>query len=263
MKKLLFLLFILISTSSFAQLLNFSQAPTVIQTQNKAFVKPTSEWEKVLDKNDDFNNNVKNNTNYFFKDGKKIKNVEVIGDMYLTSDFKKAKIIDKETGEVINLFLRYRIFDDTFEARKAAEDENTLFIERSNQYDIKYDDLHFVFINKLPVFINEANNGYVLVMAQNDKISLCKRISQKYVPGQKSSSPMESDKEARLLNRENYFIAVNNILTEVEPHKRKAYKAFPDHQKELKQFIKEQNLKFKDSSKDEDLKKLVNYYGNL
>jgi len=264
MKKLLYLLpIILLSTPSFAQLLNFSQKPIVIP-RGTALITSQTEWDKALNKIDDFNNNLKNNTNYFInKKGEKVENVEVIGDMYLDNDFHKAKIIDTKSGEVINLFLRYRIFDDSFEARKAADDENTLIMERTNQFDIKYDDRHFVFINKLPVFINKANNGYVLVMAENDEISLIKRISQKYVPGQKAKSAMESDKKPRLLNNENYFIAVDNKLTEVEPHKRKAYKAFPNHQKELKEFIKEQNLKFKDSSRDEDLNKLVNFYGNL
>ncbi|WP_146240755.1 hypothetical protein [Mesonia algae] len=258
MKRLLFLIIIMISTSSFAQLLNFNEAPTPIPMW-----KPTSEWEKTISKNDDFNNNVKNNTNYFIRDGKKIRNVDVIGDMYLSPDFHKARIIDKVSGEVINVYLRYRIFDDTFEARKSTDDEATLFLERSNQYDIKYNNLHFVFINKLPVFINEANNGYVLVLSENEKISLCKRLSQKYIPGQKTNSPMESDKKARLINKENYFININNILIEVEPDKRNAYKAFPNHQKELKQFIKDHKLKFKESSKDEDLIKLVSYYKKL
>ncbi|MDT0293473.1 hypothetical protein ACFQ3R_12845 [Mesonia ostreae] len=264
MKKLLFLLMIiLLSTPSFAQLLNFSQEPIVIP-EGSALITKQTDWDKALNKIDDFNNNLKNNTNFFInKKGEKVENINVIGDMYLSSNFKKAKVIYKKTGEVINLFVRYRIFDDSFEARKAAEDENTLIMERSNQFDVKYDDRHFVFINKLPVFINEANNGYVLVMAENDKVSLVKRISQKYVPGQKARSAMESNKKPRLLNNENYFIAIDNKLTEIEPHKRKAYKAFPDHQKELKQFIKKDNLKFKESSRDEDLNKLVNYYGNL
>ena len=74
---------------------------------------------------------------------------------------------------------------------------------------------------------------------------------------------MESDKEARLINKENYFININNILIEVKPDKRNAYKAFPNHQKELKQFIKDHKLKFKESSNDEDLIKLIEYYQNL
>jgi len=258
MKRLLLLIIIMISTSSFAQLLNFNEAPTLIPMW-----KSTSEWEKTISKNDDFNNNVKNNTNYFIRDGKKIRNVDVIGDMYLSPDFHKARIIDKISGEVINVYLRYRIFDDTFEARKSTDDEATLFLERSNQYDIKYNNLHFVFINKLPLFINKANNGYVLVLSENEKISLCKRLSQKYIPGQKTNSPMESDKKARLINKENYFININNILIEVEPDKRNAFKAFPKHQKELKQFIKDHKLKFKESSKDEDLIELVSYYKKL
>lgn len=56
----------MISTSSFAQLLNFNESPIPIPMW-----KPTSEWEKTINKYDDFNNNVKNNTNYFIRDGKK------------------------------------------------------------------------------------------------------------------------------------------------------------------------------------------------
>ena len=260
MKNLLLLLTFLVSIPSFAQLLNFNQPPTVLPRGGWV---PTSDWEKAIRKNDDFNNNIRNNTNYFINDGKKIRNVDVIGDMYLTPDFHQAKVIDKKSGEVINVFLRYRIFDDTFEAKKSQDDESTLFLERSNQYDIKYNDLHFVFINKLPIFINEANNGYVLVLSENDKVSLCKRLSQKYIPGQKASSPMESDKEARLINKENYFIAVNNMLIEIEPDKKNAYKAFPNHQKELKQFIKDNKLKFRENTKNEDLIKLTKYYQSL
>lgn len=250
MKRITFILALFTFTFSFAQ------TPAVAP-------QSMSQFQKMVSTTDNFNNNIKNNTNYFIKDGQKIENSNVIGSMYYDEDFKKGEVIDKESGQVISVYLRYRIYDDTFEAKKSPEEEETLIMERNPKYDIVIEDTKFTFINKLPIFINKANNGYLIVLNKDEEGQLLKRISQKFSPGQKSNTSMTSDKKPRLRNEENYFISVNDELFSIEAHKRRAADAFPDHNKELEKYIKKNRLKFRRKSEEKDLITLIKYYNEV
>lgn len=251
MKRITLFLAVLSFTFSFAQ-----RSPAIAPTS-------ISQFQQMVSTTNNFNNNIKNNTNYFIKNGQKVENTDVIGSMYYDDDFKKGKVIDKESGQVISVYLRYRIYDDTFEAKKSPEEEETLIMERNPKYDVVIEDTKFTFINRLPIFINKANNGYLIVLNENEDGQVLKRISQKFTPGQKSNTAMTSDKKPRLRNEENYFISLNDEIFAIEAHKRRAADAFPDHNKELEKYIKKNKLKFRRSNEEKDLITLIKYYNEV
>ncbi|PZW41681.1 hypothetical protein LX95_01363 [Mesonia algae] len=236
--------------------LNFAQTPAVAP-------QSISQFQQMVSSTENFNNNIKNNTNYFIKNGQKVENSNVIGSMYFNDEFKKGQVIDKESGQVISVYLRYRIYDDTFEAKKSPEEKETLIMERNPKYDIAIEDAKFTFINKLPIFINKANNGYLVVLNENKKGKLLKRISQDFIPGQKANTPMASDKKPRLKNEEHYFISLDEKIYAIEAHKKRAADAFPNHNKELEKYIKENKLKFRGDDEEKDLITLIKYYNEV
>lgn len=262
MKKTFFLISIFCSTQFI-----LSQAPSSFPTLNVAnkFTSFTSNYEE-LSFTRNFKNNVKTlNPNEFFVNGRIVNAENLDGSIYWSENFKKGKIIDNKDEAVVDVYLRYRILDDKFEIKSDLNDSKLYTLERSNRYDLMIDNTVFTFLTDLPIKINGANNGYsiVMVVPETDKAGLYKRISQEFVPGKKSVNPLKPDEEAELEKNVTYFLEFNSATRVIEPNKRKAAEAFPNHREEIEVFIDEQDLKFKDDHVEEDLIRLVNYYNKI
>ena len=252
MKNLITILLSVIVTAIYAQDHGIAQSYQTI-----------SDLNQMVSTADNFNNNIKNNTNYFTDGVNRIESQDVIGSIYLDKNFQKGKIIDIEKGIVIDAYLRYRIIDDTFEVKTKPSDTETILMDRSSKFDIRLGEKSFTFLNNQPISLKGTRNGYVMIHTEKDNVSLYQRLTQDYIPGEKAQTAMESDRKPRLNNNNHYFLKISNNITEIIPHKKEAYKAFPNHQDELKDYIKDQKLKFKSDDQTEDLTKLVEYYASL
>ncbi|PZD78745.1 hypothetical protein DNG35_04650 [Mesonia sp. K7] len=210
--------------------------------------------------------NIRNQTDYYGIgyinfDNREIKIEDLTGSIYYNEKVVPATIIDLNTGETINVYVRYRIFDDKFEVNPHYDSDKIVYLDRSDQYSLIMNGKEFIFSYILPTKINGVNNGYLLTLLKSDKVKLYKRMSQKINQKVKDEYGQARTVEMHLVNNSHYFVEINNNLVEIIPHKKEAYKAFPDHQKELETYIKKEKLKFKDE--EEDLKALVNYYISL
>ena len=83
------------------------------------------------------------------------------------------------------------------------------------------------------------------------------------VPPQEKSSSDFAKEKAKLETEVFYFIEVNETITQIEPHKRRAADAFPSHQDQLEEYIKDNRLKFRGDDEEKDLIQLVKYYNSI
>ncbi len=198
----------------------------------------------------------------------KIVNLEAVnGSPYWSNKFEKGKIIlnDGTNTRSVDTYLRYRIFDDVFEIRKSLSSTKIMGMQRSPNITVILGNKKFVFLQNLPVEIRGTRSGYamVLIPATNGGVALYKRMSQNFIPAVPPKNSYDKGKKARLEENDYYFVKINGELYRIHADKRAAYKDFPDHQKELKQFMKKNRIKFRHKEVDADMVRLVNYYKEL
>lgn len=203
-------------------------------------------------------------------ENKKINFSEIKDSPFWDDDFVRGQILVKQDGEekIISAFIRYRIFDDMFEVKKNKTDPDSQIttMKRSKDIAVKLKDKKFVLLMNLPITIRGVRNGYSMILVAPKKdgdATLYKRLSQKFIPAKAPKNPYDTGKKARLDENDFYFVKIDGQLYNVEPHKKKAFKNFPDHNKELKGFISKNKMKFKNKTKDQDMIRLVNFYNTL
>lgn len=185
---------------------------------------------------------------------------------YWHDDFSRGKIITQD-GKTLTLYLRYRIFNDIFEAKKDLKttQANHMKLKRSQKYAILLGGERFVFLRHLPIKIKGVRNGYAMVLTgeMTDNAVLYKRLSQEFVPEKPATTPYGTATPATLEKHHYYFVKIDGQLYRIMPHRRKAAQNFPNHKKELKDYIDEEHLKFRGDDEQADVIKLVNYYNTL
>ena len=210
--------------------------------------------------------NMKAEKDKLLVDGKFVNTSTIQGSPYFEDKFKKGYIKDLQNDKIINANLRYRIFDDMFEIQPNSNSEELSILKRSKNYSIKINDKIFVFEENFPIEMRGVNNGYALILSNNNDSKkgavLYKRITQEYIEAKKNSTTYSNSK-SRLINKDYYFIKTNDEIIQIEPHKKRAADAFPDHQKELENYIKDKKLKFRGDDEEKDLIELVEYYNTL
>jgi len=186
------------------------------------------------------------------------------GSPYWNEDFQSGKIINKESNkEIRNIRLRYRILDDIIQLKDNNSDD-FMTLDRSQNLIIYINRQKFVFLENYPININGTNNGYSIELFNSKKASLLKRISQNYVEGREADNSYSASIPPKLEKKINYFVKIKeDKILAIEPHRKRAADAFPDHQDEVKSFIKKNKLKFRGSDEEADLIKLVEYYSAL
>src|SRR5699024_5079529 len=154
---------------------------------------------------------------------------------YWHDDFSLGKIITPD-GKALTLYLRYRIFNDVFEAKKdlRTTKKNHMKLKRSQKYAIVLDGRRFVFLRHLPIKIKGVRNGYAMVLTgeMTDNAVLYKRLSQEFVPEEPAKTPYGTATPAKLEAHHYYFVKIDGQLYRIIPHRRKAARNFPDHKKE-------------------------------
>lgn len=195
---------------------------------------------------------------------------DIDGSPYWEEEFKKGTAYDKSKDKSVSVFLRYRIYDDSFEAKRSIDepDDAAIPLKRSSNLEIRIENKPFKFLKRLPVKGEGENfiDGYALLLQKgvdDEDVSLYKRFKQQYNPAESGETGYQKGRKAQLIDKNYYIIEDGNSLHWVYVSKRKVIDAFPKHKKELKKYISDQKLKFRKSSKDNDLIQLVKYYNSL
>lgn len=200
--------------------------------------------------------------------GKKMNFNRIDGSPYMTKEFQKGEIVDHSKDRTITAYVRYRILDDMFEVKKTPRSQSSMTIKRGNNFTISTDNKKFVFLENLPVKINGTNSGYAVEMISDENgASLYKRMSQTFNEGRKQQRSAYGKNNGRqdpsIETSTDYFVKINGKLSLLKASKRRAANAFPDHKKQLENYIDNKNLRFRGDKTDMSLARLVNYYNSL
>lgn len=178
------------------------------------------------------------------------------GSPYLNSDFIKGTIFTRSKEKFVNVPLRYNIFNDELEFQI---DENTIqaiatpgMIEKA-----EFGDYTLVYTNYSS--LNKEDKGFLQVLVDGDANLLLK--SEVVFREPKGAAAFKEPVPARFIKKTDcYYIQVGDEIPARVRGKKEIIKLFPEHQNEISLFIKEKNIKLKNS---ESLMELINYYNTL
>lgn len=194
---------------------------------------------------------------------------DIIGSPYLDDNFKNGKIIETVNNQIVNTHLRYSIFQDKFEIRPNLNEDKTLALKRSSNYEFIYDGIkvNLVLNNKL---FQEKDNGYVFLLleSENDGYNLYKRYTQNFTPPKEAKTSYDTDKPARLDTDIHYFISKNitKDFIELDDHRRRILDSFDSNLKsEMKDFMKSKNYKLRgvDAEIENQMIEIISHYNSL
>jgi len=182
-----------------------------------------------------------------------------VGSPYFNEEFQKGIIYKGSLAVANNVGLRYNANKDIFEIKRKVTSKNS-----QAKYLVKTDDISFQIKNNRFVYISASkdNNdpGYFILLYTGENISLYKKTKKLFIAGQKAYSSLARDVQPTYKGKEILYISDGGKLTELPNSKSGKVKTFNDHNKELKQYIKENDLNI---SKEYNLIKLVKYYNTL
>lgn len=169
--------------------------------------------------------------------------------------FKDGKIL------ATNVALRYNAKRDEIEVKKSVDSGN-----ESARVLIKSNDIYIKILNKVfvysPVMPGIDKAGYFMAMHEGEKYSLFKKITKEYIEGREAVNSITRDTPPAFKEVETFYLVDKSDGSFIQfPKSRKGkLKLFPDHKKELKEFVKENKLNI---NRDYNLTKLVRYYDTL
>ncbi|MFK5983696.1 MAG: hypothetical protein QM499_12350 [Flavobacteriaceae bacterium] len=180
----------------------------------------------------------------------------VAGSPYFVEKFQKGTIYKNNTVLKRNINLRYNASRDLVEI-EFNQNQSKILRHSSNIYAV-INNKQYIYI---PDSIDEENNGYFVVLHKGLIMSLYKKHEKTFREGKKSINSMTSDIPATYKTKESLFLVnEKGELQELSKSKNGKIKSFISHQKELKQYVKENNLNI---NKENQLIKLVSYYNTL
>ncbi len=120
--------------------------------------------------------------------------------------------------------------------------------------------------NTYKYFINydkKENNGYLIILnkSKDSNYILLKKEKVKFIPAYIPSSPYSEEKPAKyVIEKNKYFIKIQNTLIEFPSKKAEFLKLFPNSKDSIEMFINEKNIKFSDEA---SLMLLINFLNKL
>jgi hypothetical protein len=191
-------------------------------------------------------------------------------DVYLEANFTGTPYQNKafQNGTVLknglviaqNIGLRYNAAKDLFEVKKIAvlKDDQAKVLIGSKNISINLGNKKYVFL--IPNENNTAQ-GYFIDMYSGEKAALYKKIKKNYIPEQKAYTSYSSNvaanyKEKIIL----YLYNKDGVLVELPNSKKSKIKAFGNQSKEIKIYLKKNNLNI---NKEAELIEVIRYYNTL
>ncbi len=193
----------------------------------------------------------------------------VDGSPYLNDSFVEGKIIDSEKDQSFDAFLRYNIYKGQIEIKDNPSSESIKTLDRLSRYKYVIEGQVFKLFTSNTVFKGGSDNGYMAILSEEGKEALLlKNYHQLYTPKKKAQSTYDTDESAKLQTKFNYFISKDGgrSFIEIEAHKRRILDSFfGEKQERVKDYIKENNFKFRGSDKEveNELKRVVAFYNSL
>ncbi|WP_271856250.1 hypothetical protein [Patiriisocius marinus] len=182
------------------------------------------------------------------------------GSIYNDKEFKRGTVFVDGKMTASNVGLRYNAQSEEIEYMKQLGSQATVVnvVKKSENIDVKILNDHYVY---LPSPGKKFKDGYLIVLEENDKLTLYKKLSKEFVEGKKSVNSYTRDVPDSFKEREVLFIKVKGEeIKEVPGSKGKRKKLFSSKENEVATYMKNEKLNLR---KDEDLIKALKYYSTL
>ena len=182
------------------------------------------------------------------------------GSIYNDKNFQRGSIFVDGKLAASNVGLRYNAQSEEIEYMERLGSQGTVanVIKKRENVDVKILNDRYVY---LPTPSKKFKDGYLIVLEENDKLTLYKKLSKDFIEGKKSVNSYTRDVPDSFKEREVLFIKMNGEeIKEVSNSKGKRKKLFSSKESEVASYLKTEKLNIR---KDEDLIKALKYYSTL
>lgn len=187
--------------------------------------------------------------------GKPIKISDIRGSMYYNEDFQMGKVFlgDQYYGSYL---MRYNAYADEIEAKKTEKHEVEA-ISKSTRLSFEIGNEIYV----LRSFLDAEKNfieGYLSELVSNGRYSLYHKKTKNFKEGKKPETSFHEPVPPQFLNSNSYYIGIDDKNPRRVKNSKKSFMELVSKEKqtEVKKFIKDNNINFKEK---EDLVKLVSF----
>jgi len=184
----------------------------------------------------------------------------VDGSPYANENFMPGSIYQGNELVYTNILLRYNIFSDEIEIKKAAN-----ISEESYEALIKNTDTFVKILNSIYVFIpfegSIENGNYFSIVSEESNFDLFKKTKVKYTAPFYARTSYERDRSATFTQENTYYlVSKDGDFYELPNSKSKMIKVMAKKEQDIKSYLKNADLNLKD---EQALIKLVKYYNSL
>lgn len=180
------------------------------------------------------------------------------GSPFEIEDFVSGTILSENNILISNVYLRYNAYQDEFQVKQNpnASDDKIQALKKSTEFYVKLGDKIFTY--NLP---QNGFGGYYQILFEGNNIDLLKKISKKFIEGQKSVNMMTGNHPNRLVDETSYVVVLNDgELIELTGSRNKKLQAIAGNKRnELRKYVRETKLNI---NREKDLIKTVTYFNN-
>lgn len=204
------------------------------------------------------NENVSFSTGNFFMRGNRPSTKEKIidGTPYINgNDFSKV-VIGGYSKNVQNL--RYNAHEDEMEFK---EGEDIYFTNKEEGLKIDFPTLKKTYQCLNYSFDNKNRFGYLVLLVDNPKYSLFKKEKIELLKGEKSPNAYSKDANDYYAKQKDlYLVRKENVFIKLPKNQKEFINDFSLNKNDAEKFIKDNKLNL---SKEEDIKKIIDYLNNI
>lgn len=153
--------------------------------------------------------------------------------------------------------VNFNVKFNRFEANLSEGSKDSIFAFNSKSIDKVVLDNHEFVRREVK---GKGSNYFLELIQQGDKISLLKSYSADIIPGTVNPMTQQKLKEDTIKINSSYYIDRDGALEEIKLKKSTVLKLMSDKKDELKSFLTENKLSFKE---DNDIKKIFGYYNSI
>jgi len=180
------------------------------------------------------------------------------GSPYANENFIKGNIYKGKELSNKNILLRYNAFADEIEIKKHDQSETyNALIKNPDVYVKIFQDV-YVFV---PYNGSNEKGGYFNIVTEGAQFDLYKKTTVTYKEPYFAETSYQSDRPAAWVKTKIYYlVGKDGSFYELPTRRSKVLDVMSKKKKEVKRYIKEQNI---DLDEEQDLAKLVTYFNSI
>ncbi|WP_346860993.1 hypothetical protein [uncultured Draconibacterium sp.] len=181
---------------------------------------------------------------------------DIEGSPYLNDEFINGTIYTTSKTQYQNIPLRFNIFNDNLEFKTPDDAVMSIAVPEIVE-SAEFGEYKMCYI---PYTISKKIKRGFLIELVSDHVSLYAKPEVLYKKPQEPAPYKEAEPAKFLPKADSYYLRAGKEEAQKITGKKDLIQSFPDHQKEVTDFIKKNKI---NPTKESDLIKLVNFYNSL